>query len=332
LTVAPNDNAARQVALERARDLANSFNGISQQMGLARAQADTDLTENVSRMSAIVAELASVNHELKQDFRAQNDPGLAARTHSLLEELATLTQISVWKAEDGSLSVAAGGQVPLLMGERTFALTADTSGSPVRILNAEGEDVTGMLGEGSLQAALEFRNQTLSGLQTDLDKLAQAVADEINATLAGGLDQTGAAPTQQLFTYDVSLGAARTLRTNPLHAEDLALASSGAPGGNGNALALSGLGTAKLVDGYTFAQFYGTIAARAGRTLENARDELATRETLLAQARELRQDLQRVSLDEEAIHLMEYQRAYEASARLVQTLDEMLETAMNIIR
>jgi flagellar hook-associated protein 1 FlgK len=332
LSVAPNDSAARQVALERASGLAGSFNGMAQQLTLARAQSDTDLSENLERMDVLLSELAQVNHELKQDYRAQSDAGLAARTNDLLEELSTLTQISVWRAEDGSVSIAAGGQVPLLMGTRTFSLAADTSTQPVRIRNGEGEDVTGMLGEGSIQAILTFRNQTLAGLQTDLDKLAKNVADQVNSTLAAGLDQTGAAPTTALFAYDASLGVARTLKVNPLAPQDLAMAAAGSPGGNGNALALAALGTAKTTDGYTFAQFYGSIAAKAGRALENAREDQATQQTLLAQARELRQQLQGVSLDEEAIHLMEYQRAYEATAKLVQTLDEMLETAMGIIR
>lgn len=332
LTVAPNDSAARQVALERAEDLAKSFNGVAEQLGFARAQSETDVRETLGRMNSLLGELATVNHELKQDYRAQSDPGLAARMNSLLEELSTLTQISVWKAEDGSVTVAAGGQVPLLIGEQIFPLTADTSAGTIRILDRDGKDATSMLGTGSVRATVAFHNETLAGLQSDLDKLAQNVADRINATLAGGLDQTGAAPTQDLFAYDAASGVARSLRVNALSPEQLALAAPGAPGGNANALHLAALGTAKTLDGYTFAQFYGTVAAKAGRALVNARDSLATRENLLAQARELRQELQSVNLDEEAIHLMAFQRSYEATAKLVQTIDEMLETALGMIR
>ncbi|HRJ21937.1 MAG TPA: flagellar basal body rod C-terminal domain-containing protein, partial [Bryobacteraceae bacterium] len=66
--------------------------------------------------------------------------------------------------------------------------------------------------------------------------------------------------------------------------------------------------------------------------LNTARDEAGVQRQLFAQAREMRDELSRVNLDEEAIALMEFQRAYQATARIVQTVDEMLDTMMAIFR
>jgi flagellar hook-associated protein 1 FlgK len=39
-----------------------------------------------------------------------------------------------------------------------------------------------------------------------------------------------------------------------------------------------------------------------------------------------------VSLDEEAMRILAFQRAYEASARLITVLDEMTEATINLLR
>ncbi|MEJ7607202.1 MAG: flagellar basal body rod C-terminal domain-containing protein [Bryobacteraceae bacterium] len=53
---------------------------------------------------------------------------------------------------------------------------------------------------------------------------------------------------------------------------------------------------------------------------------------MVAQARSLRSEASGVSLDEEAVKLIEFQRAYQASARMVSILDEMTQIAVNIGR
>jgi len=46
----------------------------------------------------------------------------------------------------------------------------------------------------------------------------------------------------------------------------------------------------------------------------------------------MRDDLQSVNLDEEAALLLQYQRGYQAMARVIQTLNDMTDTLINIVR
>lgn len=79
-------------------------------------------------------------------------------------------------------------------------------------------------------------------------------------------------------------------------------------------------------------QFYGNVAAQAGRDLNAARENLAGNQQLVSQAKSLRDDLQAVNLDEEAALLLQYQRGYQALARVVQTLNDMTDTLVNLLR
>ena len=53
---------------------------------------------------------------------------------------------------------------------------------------------------------------------------------------------------------------------------------------------------------------------------------------LLTQAKQLREQYQGVSLDEEATILMQFQRAYQANSKFLTVLDQLTETTINILQ
>ena len=114
--------------------------------------------------------------------------------------------------------------------------------------------------------------------------------------------------------------------------DQLALAATGQPGGNTNAIAVAQLAQDQTTSGQNFSQYYGTIAGTVGRDLANAKSIFGIQGDLLSQAKELRSELQDVSLDEEAAQLIQYQRAYQASAQLFKTINDMTETIMSVMR
>jgi flagellar hook-associated protein 1 FlgK len=149
--------------------------------------------------------------------------------------------------------------------------------------------------------------------------------------LDNGIDENGAAPASNLFTYNASIGAAATMGVNPLTPDQIAAALPGSPGGNGNALALAALGNAPNLGNETFEQYYGNLSGQVGNDLSTATNNQTTQQSLLNQVQTLRQQTSGVSLDEEAANLIAFQRAYQADAKMVTVLDSLTETLMNIL-
>ena len=106
----------------------------------------------------------------------------------------------------------------------------------------------------------------------------------------------------------------------------------GAPGGNGNAYALTDLTKSAQINGYRFNEFYGNIAARVGRAINFAQQEQTTQTQLLQQARTIRQDTSGVSLNEEAAYIVQIQRGYQAAAKLISVISDMTEVVMRIVK
>jgi flagellar hook-associated protein 1 FlgK len=134
-----------------------------------------------------------------------------------------------------------------------------------------------------------------------------------------------------LFTYNSSADAASSLAVTGIAPGELAAASVGAAGGNGNALALSAIGNTPTLNGFTFTAFYGNLSATVGRDVASATDSQTVQAQLLAQAQAQRTSLSGVSLDEEAVRLVEFQRAYQATAKMVTVLDQLSLDTINMI-
>lgn len=333
LTVAPNDLAARQTVIDRADALARSFQSLASGLTQAGQSATQALEQRVAQLNRALADIAGINSIFRQDYRAQDDPGLQARLHNLLEDVSELADVTVLRREDGTVSVYLGGQTMLTSSDRYFPLSVDLSDpARVELLDAEGNAITGQLNAGRLEALIEIRNGVLPGELTQIDRLAQTLADRVNALLTAGVDSAGNPATQGLFAYNASLGVARTFSRTSMTAADLPAADPSAPGGNAVAVQVAELAQAKLIDGYSFVQFYAVRASAAGRLVAEGRETAGVARQLVQQARQFREEIQKVSLDEEAVLLMQVQRSYEAAAQMIRVLDEMTQTVLGLIR
>lgn len=208
---------------------------------------------------------------------------------------------------------------------------------------------------------LVVTNET-TGLQqsftitVDLDKVGAdstltSIAAQLNAALPGSTTvlgdgrlqiQSGASNVRLSFADDTSgfLAAmglnrffngsdATTMALNPALANNSALlsaATTNSPGDNSNALAFVGLRSAALVNGTTFEDFYQSLAGVLGNDAAEVKDRLKNQQLLDEQLTNQRERVSGVNVDEEAVKMLEYQRSFQASARFISVVDQLLET------
>jgi flagellar hook-associated protein 1 FlgK len=344
-SASPNSGAARQTVLDGASRVAQAFHDASAGLEQQSADATQQIRQTTQQINDLTSQLRADNAERIRS--GTSDPALDAKTQDTLEQLSQLADITALQQSDGSVTVLLGGQTPLVVGDRQFDVKAEVD-NPVRVLSADGSDITAQISQGKLAALLDVRNRLLptflgDGTQAgDLNRLASAFADRVNQLLSAGQVSDGP-PAQAgvpLFTYDTTSpnAAARTLAVNPaITGAKLAAIDPGPPYSvNGTAIALAGLATptavADKLDGFSYTEFYGSLAARAGSELSTATDAGNAQKQLLAQAKSLRDQASGVSLDEEAVHLIEFQRAYQAAAKMTTALGDMTQTVIDMLR
>src|SRR5207248_6623497 len=89
---------------------------------------------------------------------------------------------------------------------------------------------------------------------------------------------------------------------------------------------------ADKINGVSFTQFYGSLASRIGGQLNDATNQQQVQQSMVAQAKNLRQQVSGVSLNEEATILVEFQRAYQANSKFITILDQLTQDTINILR
>jgi flagellar hook-associated protein 1 FlgK len=177
-----------------------------------------------------------------------------------------------------------------------------------------------------------MRDQKIPSVLAQLDTLAAGLANNVNMAHRGGFDLDG---TQggDLFVPPpaTGAGAAATLAVQITDPSKLAASSDATrPGDNGNLLALAAVHDQSVSSGSSPTEYYSRIVFDVGNDISNNSAELDASQVMLRQLQDQRSSLSGVSLDEEATNLIRYQRAYEASARIISIINEMLQSIINI--
>jgi len=97
---------------------------------------------------------------------------------------------------------------------------------------------------------------------------------------------------------------------------------------NGNALAFARLSDQRSADGSTLAESYAQTLGDVGIRVQSARDASTVSNNLLSEAQSRQQAVSGVNLDEEAANLLRYQQAYQASAKIIQTSQQVFDTLL----
>jgi flagellar hook-associated protein 1 FlgK len=354
----PDNQAARQTVVQRATDLAQAFQQSSNNVSAQASDAEQQISQTVQQVNQLVGQIQGYNHIAMQGNKS--DSGLSANMHAAVEQLSSLVDVDATFQSDGTVSLMLNGETPLLLEDQQFKLSsslympqepapANANGpASVRIQASDGSDITSKTTGAQLGALLHLRNQILPSLVGDayqpgsLNVMAKQLADRVNQLLTSGNISDGppAQPGVPLFTYDTAnpTNAAASLAVDPTVTPDqLASISPGPPEvSNGIPLALSALASpvqsADKVDGLSYSQYYGQIAGSVGTALNDATNNKDVQQSLLSQAKDLRQQYQGVSLDEEATILMQFQRAYQANSKFISVLDQLTQSAIDILK
>lgn len=128
------------------------------------------------------------------------------------------------------------------------------------------------------------------------------------------------------------------LKLNPAIAADLrTIAAAGddglgfpGPGDNRTAREIAGLkNESNSLLRTTFGEFFQSVIARLGSRAQDTDRNAESQRLVVEQLDARRQEVSGVNLDEEAVQLIKYQKAFEASARALTTADEALDTIIN---
>lgn len=341
LTVHPADTAVRSAVLSSAQWLASGFSETANGLDAFRGELATRAHDVATEVNQRLAGIATLDKGIIQSKgRGEDASDLIDRRDQMVREVADRVGARVVESASGGITLFAGGTV-LYEGGRAAQLdvSLDANGALMVQANRDGNmiDVTSGIQTGTLAGVKQSRDVDITSLQTSLDKFAKDIGDTMNAIHVTGVALDGTTG-RNLFTPSATVkGTAHAMALDPAmdgHPELIGAAANATdlPGGNDVAARLADLGRNPINGGSTASERYAAIASAVGELRTTTDSEEAMRQDTVATATALRESASGVSTDEEMIHLQQYQRAFEASTRVLSTVNALFDSLMSIIR
>jgi flagellar hook-associated protein 1 FlgK len=333
LAVDPTSAAARDEVVRQGSALSSAFRSIVDQMTNIRGDVDTSIRSSVDEVNRLAAEMANLNVEVAMN--GNNVETIRDRQNTILGRLGELADVAVLARTDGGVDVTLSTGQPLVLGDTAYPLALSANG--FTSIQAGGVDVTASLSGGRIGGLLHVRDTMIPGYLGQLDQMAFDIATTVNGMHASGFDAYGVAG-GNFFAPPASVAqAAGNLSVDAALLADsgrLAASATGASGDNANARALAALRDGPIPSGGTRTPFdtWGQFAYGVGSDAANARSAASSHGDIVTQLQQLRAEVSGVSYDEEAAHMMRYQRAYEANARYFQTIVSTLDVLMDMVQ
>jgi flagellar hook-associated protein 1 len=330
LSTNPTDSNARQQVLMAANNLATSFHQATASLGTIQSGLDRSVPQTVDQINRLTSQIATLNGQVAQMQGLGKDPGsIQDQRDELIRQLSSLVDVSVTQTEHGQTLTTANG-VPLVVANQSFALSAGTSGTSEHVFSAQGQDITSQIQGGQLGGTLQVRDQAIPQLLTQLDTLASQFATSFNAQHVAGFDAAGNTG-GNFFTPPAAVsGAAANFSVAITNPSLIAASSDGSAGSNGNLEQLIAIRNQQLPSGANPMDMYSNLVLQVGNLGASAQAGVTASDLSVRQLTDQRSAVSGVSLDEESTNMIKYQRAYQAAARIVTTVDEMTQSVLNM--
>ncbi|MBV7395332.1 flagellar hook-associated protein FlgK [Mameliella sediminis] len=365
LTAASNPASTQRLELvsDTADSLARALNVLSDEVQAARQNADNSIAAQVDTLNSAMARLDTLNDNIIRAGSTGADPtSFYDERQRVLDSIAEIVPLRVVEREKGDIAVFTTGGAVLLDGrpfevgfEQNHAITpgmtlaaGDLSGLT---LNGTPVNAARMFAGGSLAAQFEIRDVSAVERQGQLDGIARDLIERLGP---GGPDTTLAATDPGLFTDG---GSALIAANETGLAGRIEINTLVAPGSGGAWRLRDGLGAAtqgevgdaRLLQGISTALSTSSVPGSGGLTAiarsfadhisefastavgervraENDQTFVSIQNTALKEL-ELSKG---VDTDQELQRLMQIEQHYTANAKVMSTVDDLLERLMSI--
>ena len=343
----PESQANRAAVREEGSLLTEQFHRMDAQLSRMRDDLELEFTDTVTEVNRLTKEIARLNARIlaeKQDT-AEVSGNLDDERDRLIDELATLIDVSAKEKSDGTYTVTGAVGEGILLVEGGFSADLAVQplvrdGAVVSDLVIAGNGARVEVNSGKLAGILEARDVKLTDFQATLDETARIFVDRFNIQHAAGFGIDGSSSNLFFDAGSVSAGTIEVADTILNNLDKIATASpnptnpsiSAGTGDGSNALALSDVRLEKIFGGgtQTVEEFYSDFIGEIGAEAKMIYTAHESQRLVLDQVNNRRENLRGVSINEEASQLIIFQRGYQAAARMVSVADQMMQAILNI--
>ncbi|MBF7081986.1 flagellar hook-associated protein FlgK [Desulfallas sp. Bu1-1] len=353
----PQDDGAKAAVVELGNELATLMSSTYKQLEDIEKSIASDpgtglagsLADQVNRINDIITQISDLTTQIKKIYALGQQPNdLLDNRDQLLEELSEYAPV---KVERAPLPGSPTGEITkIFLFDSTFEIDINNPqqfnisfnaakevelvygtdpSAPSLNLTQKCDDAQ----QGGSLLGLEYARQNVTDFRTMLNQLAVKMKEEIAKTMfSANYDPSDPSTDpsndpsfdvdEHFFEGDLGSHSFKVIKDLSDNPGDL----DGTKAGDVASLRDKNITALK---GNTFEQYYGLLVTEVGSGVKSAGGMAENQAAISKQIIALRDSVSGVSIDEELTRMVQFQYGFQASARVINTLDSMLDVIIN---
>lgn len=309
------------------------------QFKLLREDTDQRIVNKVDELNQLASEIAELNEQIgKVTALGDNPNDLLDQRDKLVEQVSKIVNISTTVDAQDRMSLTIQG-IPLVNGITSNKITTvpnPNDESMVR-LRWQALDMEVDVRNGELMGLLEVRDEIIPEILNDLDSYANTLITSVNNLHRTGYGLDGSTGED----FFVGTGASDIYVSSRINDGEeglrrIAASSSeeGLEGNNDIALAMAELVDLKLLKGgsATLGDFIGSLVSKIGSLTQEADLNTEHYTLLIENLNGKRESISGVSMEEETTNMLRFNQGFNAAAKIINVMDEMLNVIVNQLK
>ena len=328
LSVDPSSTALRNNVVNTAQNLSTKVQSVFEGYNEIRTDIKDESIQMVNSINSFIGQIHTLNKEIYSATASGGSANdLMDKRNALINDLSKIADVNVTANNDNSVSISIGGVFSVdRLYTTEFKIEENASG--LRVVTTDGQAKMS-INSGELAGNLNVYNKTIPDMQTKLDGMAQAIYDNVNALHSTGFTNESTPQTGINFFSSYTNGQL-VINQNIVDDTNLIAASgNGQDGDNDIATQLANLEKSSIINGETISSNYSNFVNSLANEIQLQNQNKDSYQLVLNQLDTQIAENSGVSVDEEMVNIIRFQRSYDAAARLIRVADEMFETMLN---
>ncbi len=329
----PTDSAAGSVVLQNGEAAAQTLRSLASGLDARWSTARDDLANAVVLANQTAADLARLNGQIRQQsVVGQPVNEMLDRRDTLVRTLGELVGATAVPGQDGMVSVNVNG-ISVVNGTEAETLTlagatqlTAAAGDPPRL---QWGTTTVPVASGQAAGLLTALGSDLPDLSEQVDQVAQSLMTAVNTLHQNGFRVPGNVAGGRFFSGT----GARDMGVVPTAPDQIAASARAGAVDGSNAQAIADLADDRVartrLGGPGPSELWRGVTGAVGTTVQSLERAVQIQQSVVAAADDAVEGDAGVNLDEEMTNMLLFQRAYQATARVVTTVDEMMDVLIN---
>ena len=347
----PSEPALRTNLVESGVALTQAFHSTHSALKEIQRDYSKQLAGEIKQLNAMLKEVSQLNIKIREFLDSDRSPpnDFLDRRDALVREISEVMEIHSYKNEWGQLVIRGPNDSLLVEGKNAarfrleYREKANSIHADIMLQDLTKKNTTNMnkfIDSGKLGAIIDIRDDHTQRMLNEFNSVAKNFGETFNAIHREGY---GLGSYSRMKGRDFFHGlekdgdAMENIEMSNLIMNDIDAIGAGmtidAPGDNMIANSLLKISYKPIVKGEeTLGEAYDRVVGELGFETKKAMDEARSANIVMSQLEGQRQSVSGVALDEEATNLMKHQHLFNASSKLITTVDEMFQTILDLKR